>query len=409
VFSTTRNVRRLHLTAVLALAIPCATSIAAGSEASSSPARPTPRTWGQRLAETTIADHPVAWQMRKSDGDYRWSYTPALVSLGLLRLHAKHPEPRYLDYVKSYVDHYVGADGRIATFSAEEFNIDSLLSGRLLFPLLDATGDARYRKAIDELRGQVRWQPRTKGGVFWHKLKYPWQVWLDGLYMGEPFYAEATTRFGPAADFEDIALQFRESRARLADPQTGLLFHGWDESRLQRWSDPATGRSPGFWTRSLGWYAMALVESWEHFPAAHPRRAELAQSLNDLSAALLAVRDPRSKIWWQVPDAGGRAGNFLESSGSAMIVTAWARGARLGMLDARYRALARESFAGLVDELVSVDQTTGRVTLRNVCRSAGLGGEPYRDGSYQYYVTTDVVENDAHGVGAFLLASAEVE
>lgn len=367
------------------------------------------RTWGQRLADTLLADHPELWRMRKSDGDYRWSYTPGLVGLGLLRLHDQSPDPRYSAYVKAYVDHYVDADGGIATFVPEEFNIDSLLSGRLLFPLLDATGDARYRAAIERLREQLRWQPRTRDGIFWHKLKYPWQVWLDGLYMGAPFYAEATARFGPPADFDDVARQFRESRARLVDARSGLLFHGWDESRFERWSDPATGRSPGFWTRSLGWFAMALADAWEQFPAAHPARAELARSLADLSAALLAVRDPRSRIWWQVPDAGGREGNFLEASGSAMIAYAWARGARSGMIEPRYRDLARESFDGLVSELVDRHEATGRVTLRNVCRSAGLGGSPYRDGSYAYYVSTEVVANDAHGVGAFLLASAEIE
>jgi unsaturated rhamnogalacturonyl hydrolase len=395
----------LHATAV-AMALP-ATLLAAPA-----PEQAKPRTWGQRLADTTLAEHPTLWQMRKSDGEYRWSYTPGLVGLGLLRLHQKHPEPRYFDYVKAYVDHYVDADGKIGTFAAEEFNLDSLLSGRLLFPLLDDTGDPRYRKAIEELRVQLRWQPRTKGGVFWHKLKYPWQVWLDGVYMGEPFYSESLARFGPTSDLDDVVLQFRESRARLVDPKTGLLVHGWDESRLQRWSDPATGRSPSFWTRSLGWYAMALVDTWEQLPVAHPGRAELKVSLRELAAALLAVRDPRSKIWWQVPDAGAREDNYLEASGSAMITYAWARGARLGMLDSRYGDLARESFFGLVAELVDWNAPTseaGRVTLRNVCRSAGLGGDPYRDGTYDYYVTTDVVENDAHGVGAFLLASAEIE
>lgn len=396
-----RSAHSIALTVALTLAFPATLLAGAAPDGQ--------RTWGQRLADTILAEHPTLWQMRKSDGEYRWSYTPGLVGLGLLRLHEKNPEPRYVDYVKAYVDHYVGADGKIGTFTAEEFNLDSLLSGRLLFPLLDDTGDLRYRKAIDELRRQLAWQPRTKGGIFWHKLKYPWQVWLDGLYMGAPFYAESVARSGPASDFDDVVLQFRESRARLVDQETGLLVHGWDESRLQRWSDPATGRSPGFWTRSLGWYAMALVDTWERLPAAHPGRVELASSLRDLSGALLAVRDPRSKIWWQVPDASGRPGNYLEASGSAMVTYAWARGARLGMLEARYGALARESFLGLVTELVDSNPQTDRVTLRNVCRSAGLGGDPYRDGTYQYYVTTDVVENDAHGVGAFLLASAEIE
>jgi unsaturated rhamnogalacturonyl hydrolase len=367
------------------------------------------RTWGQRLADATIAEHPTAWNMRKSDGNYVWSYTQGLVGLGMERLSRKHSEPRYHSYMKAYVDHYVASDGTVRTLEVGEFNIDSINSGKLLFPLLDETGDPRYRRAIAHLRRQLEWQPRTTNGVFWHKLKYPWQVWLDGLYMGAPFYAEYARRFGRPDELDDVARQFRESYAKLRDPQTGLLFHGWDESRVQRWSDRNTGRSPGFWTRSLGWYAMALADTYEQFPAEHAARPELARMLAELGDALHRVQDPRSKVWWQVPDQPGREGNFLEASGSAMVAYAWAKGARLGMLDARYRGLARESFDGLVRELVDWDASTGGVRLRNVCRSAGLGGDPYRDGTYAYYVSTPVEANDAHGVGAFLLASAEIE
>lgn len=368
-----------------------------------------PRTWGQRLADSTLAEHPAAWRMRTYDGEYRWAYTQGLVCLGMIRLAAAHDDPGYLAYARDYVDHYVDDDGAIRTLALDEFNIDSINSGKLLFPLLDASGDPRYRAAIEQLHRQLEWQPRTRNGVFWHKRKYPWQVWLDGLYMAAPFHAEYAMRFGPVATFDDVAGQFRVSHDVLRDARTGLLYHGWDESRIQRWSDPSTGRSPGFWLRSLGWYAMALVDSYEHFPTGHPGRAELARLLSGLSEALLRVRDEPSKLWWQVPDQGGREGNYLEASGSAMIAYAWAKGARLGMLEGRYRELARESFAGLVGALVDWDEATGRMELRNVCRSAGLGGDPYRDGSYDYYVSAEVAVNDAHGVGAFLLASAEIE
>ena len=368
-----------------------------------------PRTWGQRLADSTIAEYPSAWSMRKSDGEYRWAYLQGMVTYGMYKLDQKHHEPGYFAYMKAYVNHYVEADGTIRTLALDEYNIDSINSGKLLFPLLQDTGDARYRAAIEVLHRQLQWQPRTRNGVFWHKRKYPWQVWADGLYMGAPFYAEYAARFGPNDSFDDIARQFGESYAKLRDIDTGLLYHGWDESRVQRWSDPETGRSPGFWTRALGWYSMALVDTYEHFPTEHHGRRELARMLTELSEALLAVRDTRSKLWWQVPDQGGREGNYLEASGSAMIAYAWAKGARLDMLEPHYRQLAGQSFAGLVEELVDWDAETGRMQLRNVCRSAGLGGDPYRDGTYEYYISTDVVVNDAHGVGAFLLASSEIE
>jgi len=381
-----------------------ATMLLAGLAAADEPA-----SWGRRLADSVIAEHPTAWNMRKSDGAYRWAYTQGLVTLGMYRLSLKYDEPAYFGYMKAYVDHYVEADGAIRTLALDEFNIDSVNSGKLLFPLLESTGEARYRAAIEELRRQLEWQPRTRNGVFWHKRKYPWQVWLDGLYMGAPFYAEYAARFGTAEDFDDIVRQFTESYAKLHDADTGLLYHGWDESRIQRWSNPETGRSPGFWTRSLGWYAMALVDTYEQLPVEHPGRRELARMMAELSGALLAVRDEPSKLWWQVPDQGGREGNYLEASGSAMIAYAWAKGVRLGMLEPSYHPLAEESFVGLVEELVDWDPESRRMYLRNVCRSAGLGGEPYRDGTYEYYISTDVVVNDLHGVGAFLLASSEIE
>ena len=387
--------------ACLLIAALCSAGLAVAQDA---------RTWGQRLADSTIAEHPTAWNMRKSDGELPLGLHPGARGprhVSPVPQARRAPLPRLHEGVRRSLRRSPTA--RSARWRSDEFNIDSINSGKLLFPLLEETGDARYRKAIEQLRRQLEWQPRTHNGVFWHKLKYPWQVWLDGLYMGAPFYAEHARRFDRPDELDDVARQFRESYAKLRDPKTGLLYHGWDESRVQRWSAPDTGRSPGFWTRSLGWYAMALVDAYEHFPAEHAARPALARMLGELSEALLAVRDARSALWWQVPDQGGRAGNYLEASGSAMIAYAWAKGARLGMIEPRYRQLAQESFDGLVAELVDWDAATGRMQLRNVCRSAGLGGEPYRDGTYAYYVSTPVAANDAHGVGAFLLASAEIE
>lgn len=370
------------------------------------------RTWGQRLADSTLAEFPTAWNMRKSDGEYRWAYTQGLVGLGLQALHRKHGQARYHDYVKAYVDHYVGADGAIRTVAPDEFNLDSVNSGKLLFPLLDEAGEARYRKAIEQLRRQLEWQPRTRAGVFWHKLKYPWQVWLDGLYMGAPFYAEYARRFGRAEDFDDVLLQFRESYARLRDPATGLLYHGWDESRKQRWADPRTGRSPAFWGRAVGWYAMGLVETLDELPAGHPGRATLAAILKRLANAVVRVQDPKSGAWYQVLDQGGREGNYLEASVSAMLSFVLMKGARLGHLEARHGQAGRRAYDGFLKEFVVVGQD-GRLTIQRACQVAGLGGDPekerYRDGSFEYYVGEKVRADDPKAVGPFIFASLERE
>ncbi len=361
----------------------------------------------QRLARQHIERFPEPWLMRKSDGAYRWSYTPGLVLLGMERLHEVDNNVAWLDYIQAYADHYIGEDGVIQTYSVTDFNIDSLKAGDILFGLHERTGDPRYRAALDSLRLQLQWHPRTQSGGFWHKRKYPWQVWLDGLYMGQPFYARYERTFGsnPGA-FDDIVGQFSSIEQKTRDPETGLLRHGWDESALQRWADPVTGLSPGYWSRAMGWYAMALVDVVEYLPDGHAGHAALGGILARMAAMLETYQD-ETGLWWQVPEQGGREGNWLEASGSAMFVYALAKGVRLGLLDPQYLDIARKGEAGLLAQIVTVDPD-GSVHVEDICRSAGLGGEPYRDGSYAYYMSTDRVRDDAHGIGAFLLAAAEM-
>jgi len=377
-----------------------AASVHAGDAAGDSPL-------ATRLASQHMERFPDPWLMRKSDGEYAWSYTHGLVLLGMERLHELTGDASYAAYIQKYADHFIDADGRIDTFHITEFNIDSINAGRILFALYERTGDARYRAAMDELRKQLDWHPRTRTGGFWHKLKYPWQIWLDGLYMAQPFYARYEAAFGadPAA-FDDIVSQFAVIEHKTRDAETGLLYHGWDESRLQPWADADTGLSPGFWSRAMGWYAMALVDTVEYLPPGHAGRERLRDILRRLVDALIPFQDD-SGLWWQVPDQGGRQGNWLEASGSSMFVYAIARGVRTGLLDDRYLAVARRGYAGLLDRIVSTDPD-GTIHVKDVCRSAGLGGTPYRDGSYEYYVTTDRVSDDAHGIGAFLLAASEM-
>jgi unsaturated rhamnogalacturonyl hydrolase len=359
------------------------------------------------MASQTMQRFPDPWLLRESDGAYRWSYTIGLVLYGMEKLHQQTGDSALLDYIQRYADHYIDADGNIGTLDVAEFNIDSINSGKLLFALHERKGDARYRYAMDELREQLQWQPRTHSGGFWHKLKYPWQVWLDGLYMAQPFYAQYEKSFGTeAAVFDDIVSQFAVIRDKTLDPHTGLLYHAWDESRLQPWANEDTGQSPGFWSRAMGWYAMAIVDTLEFLPTGHPGHQQLRSILTDLTDALILFQH-ESGLWYQVTDQGAREGNWLEASGTAMFVYSIAKGVRLGVLDAAYARIARKGYEGMVSQLISTDPD-GTLHLNDICRSAGLGGVPYRDGTFEYYVSTDRVSDDAHGVGAFLLASAEM-
>ncbi len=359
------------------------------------------------LASQHMARFPEPWLMRKSDGEYAWSYTHGLVLLGMEQVYKQNGDEALAAYIQTYADHFIDDRGNIDTLKLTEFNIDSILAGRVLFFLYERSGDERYRLAMDELRKQIQWQPRSHTGGFWHKLKYPWQIWLDGIYMAQPFYAQYEKAFGdnPAA-FDDIVGQFVVIEQKTRDENTGLLYHAWDESRLQPWADPETGRSPGFWSRAMGWYAMALVDTVEYLPEGHAGREQFRGILKRLVDALIPFQD-ETGLWYQVPDQGAREGNWLEASGSAMFVYAIAKGVRLGLLDASYAAVAKKGYAGLLANIISTD-ADGMVHVNDICRSAGLGGTPYRDGSYTYYVTTDRVSDDAHGIGAFLLAASEI-
>jgi unsaturated rhamnogalacturonyl hydrolase len=280
--------------------------------------------------------------------------------------------------------------------------------GRSLLFLYNKTGQTKYKTAAQKVRGQLLTHPRTSDGGFWHKQVYPYQMWLDGLYMGEPFYAEYSKMFAEPTNFDDISNQIILMEKHARDASTGLLYHGWDESKNQSWADPVTGCSPNFWGRSLGWYAMSLVDVLDHFPAGHTKRDTIVNILKRLSTAIVNYQDPATGLWYQVVDKAGEAGNYKEASASCMFVYALAKGYRKGYLDETKMDAALKGFNGIIDNFVSVD-AQNVVHLNNICRVAGLGGNPYRDGSYAYYISEQVVTDDPKGVGAFILASIEIE
>ena len=346
----------------------------------------------------------------KNESGYpaKWTYDHGLVLKGIERVWTNTNNKQYFNFIQQSMDHFVADDGSIRTYSIDEYNIDNILPGRNLLFLYKTTKQEKYRKAAALLREQLKTHPRTSEGGFWHKKIYPSQMWLDGLYMGEPFYAEYASTFPEAAAFDDIAKQFILMERHSRDNKTGLLYHGWDESRQQRWANPTTGRSPNFWGRAMGWYAMALVDTLDYFPQKHPQRAELIAILNRLARAVAKYQEPGSGLWYQVLDKRGEKGNYLESSAACMFVYALARGVNKGYLPASYRQVAERGYRGILREFVKVDDS-GRLNLEGTVSVAGLGGKPYRDGSYAYYLSEKVVTNDPKGVGAFLLAATEME
>jgi unsaturated rhamnogalacturonyl hydrolase len=338
----------------------------------------------------------------------RWSYEQGVVLKGIEGLWLSTGDGRYFTFIQKEMDNFVNADGTIRTYKAEDFNLDNINSGKMLLLLYKVTGQDKYRKAAVLLREQLKNHPRTSDGGFWHKKIYPNQMWLDGLYMAEPFYAEYAATFHEQSAFDDIAKQFILMESHARDPKSGLLYHGWDESKQQRWADPATGHSPNFWNRAMGWYAMALVDTLDYFPRTHPQRAELIAILNRLAKAVAKYQDSKTGLWYEVVDKGSEKGNYLEASGSSMFVYALAKGVRDGYLPVSYLSVAKRGYSGLTSEFIKTD-ANGQTNLDGTVSVAGLGGNPYRDGSYQYYLSEKVVRNDPKGIGAFLMASNEMD
>lgn len=346
--------------------------------------------------------------LRDVDYSNHWSYEPAVIFKGIELVWHKTGYKKYFDYIKRNLDYFIDNDGTIKKYSADSYNIDNINNGKLLFTLYKQSRDEKYKKAIELLRKQLLTHPRTSEGAFWHKQVYPYQIWLDGLYMASPFYAEYIKEFGDESEFDDVTKQFLICEKHTKDTSTGLLYHAWDEKLTQPWCDKCTGLSKNFWGRSMGWYVMALVDVLDYIPFNHKDRNRLIEILNEVLSSLLKVQDKSTGLWYQVLDQGNRKGNYLEASASCMILYAMSKGLRKGYLQSNYKEIIIKTFNGILDEFITIT-ADGLLNLNKNCSVAGLGGKNNRDGSFEYYISEPIVTNDPKGVGAFILAAAETE
>jgi unsaturated rhamnogalacturonyl hydrolase len=339
----------------------------------------------------------------------KWSYDNGVIFKGFELVWRRTNNDKYLNFIKEHMDSYIDQNGCIEGYTLEDYNLDNINNGKMLIFMYKQTGELKYKKALEQLREQLNYHPRTKEGAFWHKKIYPNQIWLDGLYMGAPFYAEYIKSFGNAEEFSDVTRQYIICESHTKDIKSGLLYHGWDEKKSQNWSDPHTGCSENFWGRSVGWYIMGLVDTLDSIPKEHEDRTKLIKILNEVLEALLKVKDRNSNVWYQVLDKQSIKGNYLEASCSSMIVYTMAKSIRKGYLtDLRWRDELKKSYKGLIEEFITVTKR-GLVNLNKTCQVAGLGGGQGRDGSFEYYISEPIICNDGKGVGAFIQASAEVQ
>ena len=360
-----------------------------------------------RLAESEMVRCPESWQL-DFQPKLKWDYCHGVELQAFLRLEEMYGDSRYFDYAEAYCDTMVREDGTVVAYKREEFSLDRVNTGKILFNMYARTREEKYKKALDLMYSQFKDQPRTKEGGFWHKKVYPHQMWLDGLYMGCPFYAEYAARYNRPEAFQDIINQFCVVARHTYDPATGLYKHAWDESREMFWCDKQTGQSAHSWGRAMGWFAMAIVESLEFIPVNEPNRDSLLAILDNVLVQIERYQDCKTGLWYQVLDRSGDKGNYLESTVSAMFIYSIYKGIRLGVVPAKYMAVADKGFEGFMKRFIKVDKS-GVVSITDCCAVAGLGGKNNRSGDYDYYINELIRDNDPKAIGPFINACLERE
>lgn len=363
----------------------------------------------EKLLNYSTPDAPL-WNIEsiREGKPARWNYIDGCMITALLCAGEITGETRYTDFAEKFIDYYVAEDGSILGYSMEKFNLDDVNEGRVLFDLYKKTGKEKYKKAIFLLREQLKNQPRTNTENFWHKQIYPNQIWLDGLYMAQVFYVRFQKEFG-GKDYSDTVSQFRNVHRYMRNQEKGLYYHGMDCSKTAFWADKETGCSKNFWLRAMGWFCVALADIIDYMDDENAKK-ELCEIFREAIEGIARYADPETGMFYQVIDCGGREGNYLETSGSSMVAYAMMKGARLGVLDKKYSEAGRKAFDGICQKYLTVSED-GDLNLGGICLVAGLGPEDNRrrDGSYEYYISEPVVENDAKGVAPFVLCYTEVK
>ena len=363
------------------------------------------------VVRSEMARNPEASWIDGRQGTLKWNYTTGLELKAFLDVYDTCGDQEIFEYVNTWYDAIIDSAGVIPNYKRSNYTVDHICPGRTLFRLYELTGKEKYRRVMDTLYVQIQEQPRTPEGGFWHKKIYPQQMWLDGLYMAQPFYAEYTGRFVPdslkARNYEDIVHQFSLIYDHTFDPATGLLRHAWDSSHSMFWCNPETGQSDHAWGRAMGWYAMALVDVIPLMPEGEGHDV-LVNLLNRVFGALPLFADPASGMWYQVLDRPGAKGNYLEATASTMFAYALLKGTRLGLLENITREDARRTFEGVLKTFVRTDEE-GLVNLDSCCEVAGLGGKQMRRGDYDYYINEPVRSNDPKGIGPLIWAALEYE
>ncbi len=362
----------------------------------------------EQLLEKSSPQAPV-WNIEKINQGQKpsWNYIDGCMIKALLELYHISKDSHYLKFADNFIDYFVQEDGSILSYDPKEYNLDNVNAGKTLFDLYTLTGKEKYRRAIDTVYGQLKTQPRTSTGNFWHKLIYPNQIWLDGLYMAQPFYMQYELAYNEGKNCQDSYNQFLSVYQLMRDPRNGLYYHAYDDSKTAFWCDKVTGLSANFWLRALGWYAMALVDTIDIMPQSMAQeKAQLSRIYQELIDSMLPYQEEDTGMWYQVVNRGGIAPNYLETSGSAIFAYAIMKSVRLGLLNSSYFSYGQKAFDGICKKYLS--EKDGELQLGGICLVAGLGNKEMREGTFNYYMREPVVQNEAKGVAPLILAYVEI-
>ena len=382
--------------------------------------------FGQSKSIAVSESTPIEWAEKMADSDQKrvpnpvfldgvkfpkWNYTNGLVTLANQKLYEYTQEQKYWDYGLSYAEQLIDKEGKIGGgYEVEKYSLDLINSGKLLFEIYSKTGDHRYKTAMNVLHKQLETHPRNSDGGYWHKKSYPWQMWLDGVYMADPFAAQYGLVFNDPKAIDDAILQAELIQKHTFDAKTGLNFHGYDEKRAQFWANKTTGTSSHVWGRAQGWYCMALVDILDFVPENHPKRKDLIKILQKVFEAVRKAQQPESGVWMQVMDQPERKGNYTESTCSTMFVYSFAKAYHKGYVGKKFLKSALIGFKGILKEFIKHNED-GTISITKCCAVAGLGGKnpKDRDGSFEYYISEPVRADDAKAVGPFILAGIELQ
>lgn len=333
-----------------------------------------------------------------------WNYEDGCLLLGCTRMFRAAGNTEYAEFVLRYLSGRINSDGSIPSYPVDAHNLDSFNCGKVLFFAAELTGEERYRKAAAWIAEQIRQHPRTKSGFCWHKQIYPEQIWIDGVYMAAPFFAEYANVIRDERIYAEISRWFSFVETHMRNQDNGLYYHALDEARTQAWADPLTGLSRSHWLRGEGWYLMALTDTAALLPDSQaPLRELLHRALRRAVTAILPYRT-QNGLFLQVIDRADVPENYEETSGSLMVSYAMIQGAASGILDADMMQAGIDILEAVrAQKLV---RTEKGMRLTGICSAAGLGGTGNRDGSCEYYLSEPVTQNDPKGVGALMLAEA---